>query len=110
MYNAIMPEKLTNEVYDVEAFYMSSPADGAHVTVIDDSTIRITLNQWGTWWLYYGMGATSYENKDFKVNMKDAGHWYELTLKHPANEYLLLYVAGDKWQAVDWDKKNIDQY
>ena len=110
MYNAIMPQKLSNPVYDVEAFYLSSPADGAHVTVVNDSTIRVTLNQWGTWWLYYGLGATSYENSDFRVNMKDAGHWYELTLKHPSNEYLLLYTVGDKWKTTDWSKKNIDQY
>ncbi|MES2703348.1 MAG: hypothetical protein V4649_11950 [Bacteroidota bacterium] len=110
MYNALKPVKITNAVHDVEAFYMSSPADGAHVTVLDDKTARVTLNQWGTWWLYYGMGATSYQNADYKVNMKDPGHLYEITLKHPAGEYLLLFSTGRKWRVVDWQKKNIDQY
>lgn len=110
MYNAIMPQKITNPVYDVEAFYLSSPADGAHINVLNDSTIRVTLNQWGTWWLYYGLGATSYENADFRVDMRDEGHWYDLILKHPVSEYLLLYNTGDQWQKADLNKKNIDQY
>ncbi len=110
MYNSIRPDKIINTVYDVEAFYMSSPADGAHVIVVNDSTIKVTLNQWGTWWLYYGYGATSYENADYKVIMRDQGHWYDLILKHPAGEYLILYTIADNWKKVDWNKKNVDQY
>ncbi len=110
MYNAIMPEKITNTVYDVEAYYMRGPNDGAQVIVANDSTVRVTMNQWGTWWLYYGFGATSYENSDYKVIMRDVGHWYDLVLKHPASEYLLLYSVGGDWKKVDWNKKNIDQY
>ncbi len=109
MYNAIQPNKITNPVYDVEAFYMRSPADGAHVIVVNDSTIKVTLNQWGTWWLYYGFGATSYENNDYKVAMRDVGHWYDLILKHPASEYLILYSVGKDWKKVDWNKKNVEQ-
>jgi len=110
MYNATMPTKLTNLVYDVEAFYLQSPNDGAHVNVTNDSTLIITLNQWGTWWLYYGLGSTSYDNADFKVNMKDEGHLYEVTLHHPASEYLLLYSIGDQWRKVDWTRKGVDQF
>ena len=109
MYNSIRPDKITNLVYDVEAFYMSSPGDGAHVSVVNDSTMKVTLNQWGTWWLYYGYGATSYENADYKVIMRDQGHWYDLVLKHPANEYLILYTVADKWKKVDWNIKGTDQ-
>jgi hypothetical protein len=110
MYNAIMPHKITNPVYDVEAFYMRSPADGTHVLVINDSTVRVTLNQWATWWLYYGYGASSYENSDYKVEMRDVGHWYDVVLKHPSSEYLLLYSIGRDWKRVDMNKKNVDQY
>lgn len=110
MYNAIMPQKANNPVYDVEAFYLQSPADGAHVMVLNDSTLRVTLNQWGTWWLYYGFGARSYTNSDYRVDMKDPGHSYDVIIKHPINEYLVLYVIGDEWKRVDWQKKNVDQY
>lgn len=110
LYNAVLPDKIKNEVYDVEAFYMRSPTDGAHVAVVNDSTVTVTLNQWGTWWIYYGYGASSYENKDFKVVMRDAGHLYDVILKKPAEEYLLLYTVGHEWRKVDMSKKNIDQY
>ncbi len=110
LYNSIRPDKITNKVYDVEAFYMRTPLDGAQVKVLDDSTIRVTLNQWGTWWLYYGYGATDYENEDYKVTMRDAGHWYDIILKHPASEYLVLYCVGREWRVADLNKKGIDQY
>ena len=110
MYNAIIPHKITNTVYDVEAFYMRGTSDGAHAKVINDSTVEVTLNQWATWWMYYDYGAYDYQTPDYKVLMKDMGHWYYLILKHPASEYLLLYNIGDQWRKVDFDKKNIEQY
>ena len=110
MYNAIMPGKVSNPIYDVEAFYMRDTSEGAHVQVLNDSMVRVTLNQWGTWWVYYGFGATSYENNDYKVDMRDVGHRYEVTLKHDPSQYLLLYSVGKRWKKVDWSKKEVDQY
>jgi len=109
-YNALMNQKLPNKVYDVEAAYMRGTTEGAHVNVINDSMAQVVLNQWGTWWIYYGYGAFDYENADYKVQMKDLGHWYYVVLRHPASEYLLLFSVGDQWRKVDWSKKNVDQY
>lgn len=110
MYNAYTGQSLTNPVYDVEAFYTVDTGNGAHVQVLNDSTVQVTLNQWGTWWLYYGFGAGSYENADYKVNMRDVGHMYELTIKHPYNQYLVLYTKGKNWSVVDWKKKGVEQW
>ena len=110
LYNATADSPLTNTVYDVLSYNMTTENDGAHVQVINDSTIHVTLNQWGTWWWYGVQGGTSYRNADYRLNLVDLGHWYELTLKHPAANYLLLYQAGDKLKAVDLNKKNTDQY
>jgi hypothetical protein len=41
--------------------------------------------------------------------MIDGGHYYELTLKKPTAQYLLLYEVGDKWKVVDMDKKKVEQ-
>ncbi len=87
---------------------MLTPDDGAYATVLNDSTVRVTLNQWGTWWWYEGKGGYSYENDDYKLNLIDQGHFYELTLKKPSQQYLLLYEVGDQWKVVDMSKKNID--
>ncbi|MCD6010436.1 MAG: hypothetical protein K0Q79_298 [Flavipsychrobacter sp.] len=102
-------KKITNKVYDVCAYNMLTPDNGAHVTVYNDSMMHVTLNQWGTWWWYGDLGAYSYENEEYRLNMMDLGHWYELTLKHPASEYLILYQVGSNWKTVDWNIKNIDQ-
>ena len=110
LYNATADRPLTNTVYDVLSYNMTTENDGAHVQVINDSTIHVTLNQWGTWWWYGVQGGTSYQNAEYRLNLVDLGHWYELTLKRPAANYLLLYQAGNKLKAVDLNKKNTDQY
>jgi len=110
MKNLLTTSQLNNTAYDVVAYKMTTINDGAHVKVINDSEVNVTLNQWGTWWLYGMLGANNYENNDYKVNMVDEGHWYELTLKHPPEQYMLLYQAGSQWKEVDWGKKNTDQY
>jgi hypothetical protein len=106
MHNLLAPgKKINTPVYDGLSYNMLTPGDGAHVTVLNDSTLRVTLNQWGTWWWYEGKGGYSYENKDYKLNMIDGGHFYELTLKKPAQNYLLLYEVGDQWNVVEMNKK-----
>ena len=99
-----------NTIYDAASYNMITEKDGAHTMVINDSVLHVTLNQWQTWWWYEGHGAKSYETKDYKLNMIDPGHWYELILKHPASQYLLLYQVGDVWKQVDWKRVNEDQY
>lgn len=98
-----------NNIYDVASYNMVSDYNGANVKVMNDSTIIVTLNHTGTWWWYEGHGAKSYETADYKVNMKDPGRWYELTLKHPSDQYLLLYSVGDKWKKADLSLKNVQQ-
>ncbi len=110
MHNLLLPgRQISNTVYDVLSYNMNTPEDGAHATVLNDSMVRVTLNQWGTWWWFAGKGGFSYENNDYKLNLVDAGHMYELTLKKPADQYLLLYSVGSQWKTVDWNKKNVDQ-
>ncbi|MFI5196116.1 MAG: hypothetical protein ACHQD8_03435 [Chitinophagales bacterium] len=109
MHNLLLPGKKISNTLDVLSYNMLTPDDGAHATVINDSMVKVTLNQWGTWWWYEGKGGYSYENSDYKLNVIDPGHFYELTLKKPAQQYLLLYEVGDQWKVVDMNKKNADQ-
>jgi hypothetical protein len=110
MYNVFNTPPISNKMYDVVQYNMVSATDGAHVMVINDSMAHVTLNQWGTWWWLGMWGAASYQNEDFKLNMTDQGHRYELTLRHLAPGYLLLFQVGDQFKIVDWQKKNVDQY
>jgi len=102
--------KVNDEVYDVCGYNMQQPGDGAYVVVYNDSMMHVIMNQWGTWWWSGDLGAYSYETDLYRVNMIDAGHWYELTLKHPASAYQLLYQVGTQWKTVDMSRKNVDQH
>ena len=110
MHDVYTDTVIKSTLYEVASFNMVAENDGAHVTVINDSVLHVTLNQFGSWWWYEGHGAKSYENADYKVNMVKPNYWYEITLKHPADKYLLLYALGDKWKTVDMNKKNEDQW
>ncbi len=110
MYNVYHDVPITNRMIDVVSYNMTGENDGVHIMVINDTLIHVTLNQWGTWWWSNMVGASSYENKDFKFNLIDPGHWYELALKRPADSFVLLFQTGDKWKIVDMKNKNIDQY
>jgi hypothetical protein len=111
MYNGLHHQSPINTVvHDALAYNMLTPQDGAHVVVRNDSTVQVTLNQWGTWWWYAMRGASSYQNADYKLDVVDAGHWYQLTLRHPAADYLLLYQQGADWRVVDFTKRDVEQY
>lgn len=97
------------KIYDVMSFNMVTMHDGTHVTVVNDSILKVTLNQWSTWWWYEGHGGRSYETPDYRVDLVDPGHWFEIKLKHPANNYLLLFQNNSAWKAVDMANKG-DQY
>ncbi len=98
-----------NTIYDVASYNMVETYNGAHVKVLNDTVISVELNHTGTWWWYEGHGALSYETPDYKVDMKNAGQRYNLILKKPADNYLLLYSVGDTWKKVDMSKINVQQ-
>jgi hypothetical protein len=100
MHDALFAPPLQEPSHDVAAFNMAGINDGAEAQFVNDSTIKVTLLQWGTWWWYKDFGAYSYETPDYRVDMRDQGHWYELILKRPAEQYQLLYSVGGEWREL----------
>ncbi len=109
MHNLFFPPVIKDTMLEVAGYNMDWKTDGAHAEVMNDSTVKVTLNQWGTWWWLGGFGATSYENAWFRLDMVDAGHWYNVILKKPASEYQLLYQTGNELKVVDMNRKG-EQY
>lgn len=109
-YNISHRPELTNKIYDVVSFNITAPSDGAHIKVINDTLLNVTLNQWGTWWWYQFQGGRSYENEAFRVNMTDPGHSYELVLRQPVDSLMLLFVNEGKWRTVDMRRRDADQF
>jgi hypothetical protein len=100
--------RINYELIDVCGNNILSVNDGAHVKVLNDTTVRVMLNQWGTWWWYNDRGATNYEHPYFKRIMDEYG--YNLILRGKPTDYLLLYQVGNHWKSVDWSNKDSDQY
>ncbi len=96
----VLYSPLPQKVWDGAAFNMAAPTDGSRAEIVNDSTIKVTLNQWGTWWWYQDFGAYNYETPDYRVDMRDPGHWYQLILKRPRQEFQLLYQNADRWQEL----------
>jgi hypothetical protein len=101
MRNLLVPDsRLTGTVYDAMGYNMQSPEDGAHVLVLNDSVLRIRLNQWGTWWWYNALGGHSYENADYSIQVADGG-CYDLAMKKNNSNYIFYFQTGSQWKQVD---------
>ena len=109
MRNLLYQPQSKNEIIEVFSYNIKTINDGAHVKVLNDSTVQVSLNQWGTWWWYNDMGAVNYQNKHFKVKIDEWGG-YDLTLKGKPNDYILLFQVGNQWKPVLWNNKEKDQH
>jgi len=97
MRDLLLPDDvIKSTIYDAQAYNMLDATNGAHVRVLNDSTMTVTLNQYGTWWWFEMKGGHGYWNNDYKLQLTDPGHLYDLTLRKPASDFLLLYQVGDK--------------
>lgn len=98
------------KIYDVSSHNMASPGDGVHVVVEDSTHLKVTLNQYGTWFWYKGFGAYDYENELYKVRIKDNGFAYLLEFKHkPSEKLVILYQVGGVWKEVNIDAVKLEQ-
>lgn len=104
-------DTITARIYDVSSYNMMGRWDGAHVTVLDSTTLKVTLNQYGSWWWYDGFGASDYENDTYSVTMIDNGFSYLLKMKQkPDKDIVLLYLVGDEWKEVDMSRIGEEQW
>ena len=114
LHDLLYPDKkIKTTVYDGMAYNMLTPRDGAHVRVVNDTTMRVTLNQWGGWWWFAGMGGTDYENAAYRIKQNDQGTTgcsYDLYLRKPADSFLILFSTGDNWKVVNTSNHDYDQY
>lgn len=95
--------QLSGHLYSVMGYNMNALQDGAHVCVLDSRTLKVTLNQWGGWWMYQCIGAADYENDLYRVEIKDIGHEYLISFKKPlSGKDIVLFQKGGNWQSVNW--------
>ncbi len=101
----------TAEIFDISSYNMTTRWDGAHVTVLDSLQIKVTPNQYGSWWWHAGFGASDYENDRYKVTFIDNGFSYLLQFKKtPGKDAVILFQVGDQWKEVDRARWNEEQW
>lgn len=108
MRNLLLPGKaMHGPVHEAMSYNMATPNDGAHVRMLNDSTVRVVLNQYATWWWYSGLGGHDHEHADYKARITNDG--YEMVMKKPASQYALYYQVGSQWKRVDMSR-TYEQY
>lgn len=93
-YNGVM--------YDVFQFNMTAPDDGVKVEQTGPMQLKVTFNQWGNWWHRYGIGASSYENEFYKVELLE--YPYLLTFKKLPEGSVIIYQDGRKWKEFQFEE------
>ncbi len=86
------------EIEDIIQFNMKSRHDGVQVIVHSQDSLSVKFNQWGTWHWRNGIGASSYENDKFNVQL--AIPYYHLKRKIKEQNSVFIYQIGDKWEEV----------
>ncbi len=98
--------KIEGKLYSAMGYNMNEKWHGAHVSAEDSLTVKVTLNQWGSWWMRGYQGAKDYENDLYKIHISDMGHEYFLTFKQvPDSNTVLLFQQDEQWRKVDMNKR-----
>ena len=110
LYHVFGDEKITDSIYDVLSYNLTSIHDAVQVHVRNDSEVLVSFNQVGNWWWYDGEGAGSYSNRYYRVNISPLFGHYRLTLKEPHSHYILLYELDGNWYPVKWEIERQDWF
>lgn len=93
--------KAKGRIVDVAEYNMQDDFNGAHVTTLDSMHYKVTLNQWGTWWMFNGLGLPERENEYYRLTLDAADPLsYNLELKKRLPGMVILYSEGEQWREV----------
>ncbi len=93
--------RLGRSMPEVAAYNMRSVTDGAHVQVLDDSTLTVTLNQPGYWTYGMGFDTAAHHVSPYYTMSRLSQQTYWLRLHGAPEQYVLWYQQGDKYKKVN---------
>ena len=109
--NIFGKDSVKGKIYDVAGYNVQEFWNGAHVTVQDSLTLKVTMNQLGSWWWQGEFGALDYENDIYSAKFTGFANEYLLTFKQkPDTGTVILYQQGDQWRRVDMNKLGQEQW
>ncbi len=86
------------QIREVAAYVVARPSDGVSVRRIDELTWEVAFRQWGTWFQRKALGASDYEEDDYRVTFHEGG--YRIVFSHPDPDRILVYSDGGRWIQV----------
>jgi len=96
-------KKYEGKIHDLAQINTIGPETKAIVEVLDSSTLKVKNLNPGSWFWKDGMGMSSYETEDFRI---ETGQYsYILKIKDPSISRTYLYNVGNKWKEVDFSIK-----
>ena len=114
-YKSIFPEvmdiyqrtNISKNTTEAMRYNMTDIDSGAKIVVDAPDTIRVILNQPGSWFIMKDWRADTYETPSYKALQRE---WdYQLILKPSPRRRILLYQMGQEWKVVDTTKVGIEQ-
>lgn len=93
-------EALTNKKYEgkmkeIVQYNMMTLQDSVIVKVDSVDQLSLSFAQGGNWFWRNGIGATDFEDEEFKLNIYP--YSYVLKIKEPKPGRVFIYQVGDHW-------------
>ena len=97
---ALMRSEFRGQMDHVLLFNMNDKTDGVNARWIDERTIEVAFNRWGSWWWKDGLGAGDFETDTYQVTID--GHRYRLKFKVPPKpNTAIIYQDGMRWRELE---------
>jgi protein O-mannosyl-transferase len=91
---------IEEKVAEVVQYNIAKSHDSVKVEILDDKRLKLKFAQWGNWFWRNGIGATSYENQDYKIDIDEWSHSYTITFFNKDSNTVYLYECAGNWREV----------
>ncbi len=92
---------MQDKFVEVTKFNMLTAEDKVMVEVINDFSLKVTLEKWENLFLKNSQGASDFETEEFKVELDEWGHSYTITFKQKETNAVYMYASGMEWKTVE---------
>lgn len=92
--------KIADKTHTLLQYNILSPSDSCTVSRVDTATLRFEFTQWGNWFWYKSVGATSYDSLLYKVSIDEWNHSFEATFLDKKEGDVYIYQRKGEWVAI----------
>jgi hypothetical protein len=95
-------QNLQDKIVEVAWANRFAETDSVTIETINNSDIKLTLNEWGRWFWVNGIGASNYSTEYFSAEFDEWNHSYVVHFKKPLNDNdVVIYYTPDGWKKVE---------